>query len=313
MYQMIPTIIFSLMVYLFFPNLARSIEKSVHQQSIEAAVNYLRKSTNKNTGNNNAQIKQRLGAKPELLKTVEVFVFPKIIGNNPIDVEKEHLSENNSDKSISVHELQELEEGLIQYGKPVLYHFSFPRNQVCSLMAKDPAFSAKEVFKSEEKVRNLNCFVIKISAPYKEKFNKDDIKEMVVYMNENFAPFAKKIVYQTNVHNTREVSFVENASLFSMSELTGYPVDLPHLAKVKWVTGRVRVPENIYIKGMIKNSKLFANNRRMACQDGFLTDYQDSLGNPIKVGWCRNDDWPTMIESPNYFAILRLTTSGRGN
>ncbi len=250
------------------------------------------------------------------LKSQEMLLFPKAFKFN-LKSDKDPIDYKALDK-MNDEEKKKYFAKKVEYLKPIEFQISPLVADLCVKLATQEGskfesfnFLVGRSFNPSEK-----CLVIEVKRKLPKAFGKkvlevrrDDLLKMQIYIGENLKPYGKKVflAVQTGRERFREVDILNSNQDTMSSELDLIPIDIPNplnLAvreNIKAAEDKVvRIPADLFVIAAINK-----NTKFQPCKKGSQIDYQDVLGNPVKIDWCSGENWPRTINTPRFFAIKK--------
>lgn len=249
----------------------------------------------------------------ELLRSFKVLVFPKY--NNQVEKSNEEIYDPQKLESLSPSERRQVNSSLENYQSPFIFQFRAVELQSCyKLIQMRPKFKPEMIFGKKENFGDnqaKKCVVLegKVDDLRRKDIRKDDILALRIYFDENFIPYGKAIdlaLESKNKENFRTVLTRIDPSKSFSSELSLFPIDVPnflsYLPSKNWkaIGENVFVPHHPVVKRNLQKFKVSSS-----CKTGlYETNFKDDLNRFVSINWCKNDPWPTMIETNNSYSVL---------
>ncbi|MFI5392013.1 MAG: hypothetical protein ACHQYQ_11685 [Bacteriovoracales bacterium] len=250
------------------------------------------------------------------LKSQEMLLFPKAFKFN-LKISGERIDYKALDK-MNDEEKKRYFAKKVEYLKPIEFKITPLVTDLCQKLATQEGskFESFDFLTGRSFNPSEKCVVIEVKRKLPTAFGKkvlevrrDDLLKMQIYLGENLKPYGKKVflAVQAGRERYREVDIL-NSTLDTMSsELDLIPIDIPNplnyavRGNIKAAEDKViRIPSDLFVIAAINK-----NTKFQPCKKGSQIDYQDVLGNPVKIDWCAGENWPRTINTPRFFAIKK--------
>lgn len=246
----------------------------------------------------------------------EMLLFPKAFEQNHKSVERaidyKALEKMNDEEKKNYFAKRD------EYLKPLDFQIQPLVSDLCTKLAtkEGSKFDSYDFLTGRSFNPSEKCLVIEVKRKLPKAFGKkvlevrrDDLLKVRLYLSESLKPYGKRVflAVQAGRERYRTVDIFTSETDTLSSELDLIPIDIPNPSNfavkgsIKSVEDKViRIPADLFVVASInKNVKL------PPCARGQQIDYQDVLGNYVKIDWCSGESWPRTINTPRFYAIKK--------
>lgn len=245
------------------------------------------------------------------LSDFKMLVFPKDIGIHR-KRGKQNTYDSNMLSSLSDSEQEEFIQSKTVYYNPLTFNFKVLLKGDCGSLSKSKAHNSFMFYRDHKFDPKTKCMVLEVKKERPKFFGKfvkdilrDDVIKKRIFLDEYLRPYGVSvdIAVKSGREKYRTRNIKNNPFDNSSSGLSLFPIDIPNLkggeTSMKEENGSL-LPKNLFlifnVKSMVKSP---------LCEKANIYEFRDIYGSKIRSGWCKQQNWPSTIETNRFFAIKK--------